>query len=155
MSNCNLTTCRYNKDGKCTNAEKRAECLEVAKAVLCVKEAKRANVTDKNKYLVYQIGTPEMGTEGSSSRSFFCVAEGDTKEEVIENWVENVEKLYGIRLNPKYNERDGRYWDYNPIYMNQLIKTQSDAQVEPLAIIERYRKHEPTFEHIEKIYEAE
>ena len=23
MNNCNLTTCRYNEDGKCTNEEKR------------------------------------------------------------------------------------------------------------------------------------
>lgn len=34
MSNCNLTTCRYNADGKCTNEENRKECIEVARAVL-------------------------------------------------------------------------------------------------------------------------
>ena len=33
-ANCNLTTCRYNADGKCTNEEKREECLEVAEKVL-------------------------------------------------------------------------------------------------------------------------
>lgn len=33
---CNLATCRYNVDGKCTNDEKRKECIEVAKAVLCL-----------------------------------------------------------------------------------------------------------------------
>ncbi len=27
---CNLTFCRYNADGKCTNEEKREECVEVA-----------------------------------------------------------------------------------------------------------------------------
>ena len=31
---CNLTTCRYNADGKCTNEEKRKECVEVAEKVL-------------------------------------------------------------------------------------------------------------------------
>ena len=36
MNNCNLTTCRYNKDGKCTNEEKRKECIRVSKAVLCI-----------------------------------------------------------------------------------------------------------------------
>ena len=36
MNNCNLTTCRYNADGKCTNEEKRKECLVVAKLVLCL-----------------------------------------------------------------------------------------------------------------------
>ena len=36
--NCNLTTCRYNKDGKCTNEEKRKECVEVSRKVLCEDE---------------------------------------------------------------------------------------------------------------------
>lgn len=34
--NCNLTTCRYNKDGKCNNEENRKECIRVSKAVLCI-----------------------------------------------------------------------------------------------------------------------
>lgn len=34
--NCNLTTCRYNENGKCTNEEKRKECVEVSKLVLCL-----------------------------------------------------------------------------------------------------------------------
>ena len=37
-NNCNLTTCRYNKDVKCTNEEKRKECVEVSRKVLCVNE---------------------------------------------------------------------------------------------------------------------
>ena len=32
---CNLTSCRYNADGKCTNEEKREECVEVSRKVLC------------------------------------------------------------------------------------------------------------------------
>ena len=35
-NNCNLTTCRYNADGKCTNEEKREECVRVSKAVLLI-----------------------------------------------------------------------------------------------------------------------
>lgn len=38
MKNCNLTTCRYNKDIKCTNEEKRKECVEVSRKVLCLDE---------------------------------------------------------------------------------------------------------------------
>ena len=34
---CNLTSCRYNTDGKCTNDEKRKECIEVSEKVLCIK----------------------------------------------------------------------------------------------------------------------
>lgn len=30
MTNCNLTTRRYNENDKCTNVEKRKECVEVA-----------------------------------------------------------------------------------------------------------------------------
>ena len=35
-TDCNLTTCRYNENGKCTNEEKRKECVEVSKLVLCL-----------------------------------------------------------------------------------------------------------------------
>lgn len=35
-NNCNLTTCRYCKDGKCTNEEKQKECIYVSKKVLCL-----------------------------------------------------------------------------------------------------------------------
>ena len=34
---CNLTSCRHNADGKCTNEEKRKECIEVSEKVLCIK----------------------------------------------------------------------------------------------------------------------
>ena len=38
IHNCNLTTCRYNENGKCTNEEKRKECVEVSRKVLCEDE---------------------------------------------------------------------------------------------------------------------
>lgn len=34
---CNLASCQYNTDGKCTNDEKRKECIEVSEKVLCIK----------------------------------------------------------------------------------------------------------------------
>ena len=39
VHNCNLTTCRYNKNGKCTSEEDRKICVDVAKKVLCVGES--------------------------------------------------------------------------------------------------------------------
>ena len=33
---CNLTSCRYNADGKCANDEKRKECIDVCGKVLCI-----------------------------------------------------------------------------------------------------------------------
>ena len=38
MNNCNLNTCRYNADGKCTNEERREECVAVSRKVLCLDE---------------------------------------------------------------------------------------------------------------------
>lgn len=46
MSNCNLTTCRYNTDGKCTNQEKREECVRVSKAVLMIDDLADIEVPD-------------------------------------------------------------------------------------------------------------
>lgn len=37
-NNRNLTTCRYNQSGKCTNEEKRKECVEVSKRALCLED---------------------------------------------------------------------------------------------------------------------
>ena len=45
-SNCNLTTCRYNADGKCTNEEKRKECVRVSKAVLLIGDLADIEVQD-------------------------------------------------------------------------------------------------------------
>lgn len=40
-NNCNLTTCRYNQSGTCVNEEKRKECVEVSKKVLCLEGNKK------------------------------------------------------------------------------------------------------------------
>ena len=45
-ANCNLTTCRYNADGKCTNEEKRKECVRVSKAVLLIDDLVDTKVLD-------------------------------------------------------------------------------------------------------------
>ena len=45
-SNCNLTNCRYNADGKCTNEEKRKECVIVSKAVLMIDDFADIEVQD-------------------------------------------------------------------------------------------------------------
>lgn len=46
MKNCNLTTCRYNKDGKCANDGKRKECARVSKAVLIIDDLVDIEVPD-------------------------------------------------------------------------------------------------------------
>lgn len=60
-NNCNLTTCRYNADGKCTNEEKRKECVEVSRKVLCVdKDRFMDEIREAFEFLkeiAYDIGT--------------------------------------------------------------------------------------------------
>ena len=45
-ANCNLTTCRYNAEGKCTNEGKRKECVRVSKAVLIIDDLVDIEVPD-------------------------------------------------------------------------------------------------------------
>lgn len=39
--NCNLYSCRHNEKGKCTNEEKRKECVEVSEKVLCLEREEK------------------------------------------------------------------------------------------------------------------
>lgn len=98
------------------------------------------NGTEKKTYLVYQVGSCEMGSEGWSNRYFPCVAQGNTKEEVIKNWVENVKTLYGHEPKPTYNKATDTYRDYYPIYMNELVQSVYGI-VEPYEIRNCYKEH--------------
>lgn len=57
MNDCNLTTCRYNKDNKCTNDEKRTECVKVSEKVLCV-DKKTFRKIDNAKHIGDDDGKP-------------------------------------------------------------------------------------------------
>lgn len=57
MNDCNLTTCRYNKDNKCTNGEKRTECIEVSEKVLCI-DKKTFRKIDNVKHIGDDDGKP-------------------------------------------------------------------------------------------------
>ena len=46
MNNCNLINCRHNADGKCTNEEKREECVIFSKAVLMIDDLDDIEVPD-------------------------------------------------------------------------------------------------------------
>ena len=43
---CNLINCRHNADGKCTNEEKRKECVIFSKAVLMIDDLDDIEVPD-------------------------------------------------------------------------------------------------------------
>lgn len=38
-NNCHLASCRYNKNGQCTNEDKRKECVDVSRLVLCLEDS--------------------------------------------------------------------------------------------------------------------
>ncbi len=59
---CNLTSCRYNADGKCTNDEKRKECVEVSEKVLCV-DKKIFKKVDNVKHIGDDDGKPMETSE--------------------------------------------------------------------------------------------
>lgn len=46
INNCNLINCRHNEDGKCTNEEKREECVIFSKAVLMIDDLADIEVSD-------------------------------------------------------------------------------------------------------------
>lgn len=37
-NNCHLANCRYNNGSQCTNEDKRKECVDVSKLVLCLED---------------------------------------------------------------------------------------------------------------------
>ena len=54
---CNLPPCRYNENNCCTNCEKRTECVEVSKKVLCV-DKKTFRKIDNVKHIGNKDGKP-------------------------------------------------------------------------------------------------
>lgn len=98
-----------------------------------------SNISRKKTWLVYQVGACEMGSEGSSSMHHLCIAQGDTKEEIIKNYVENVKLLYGYELDPTIN-KVGDYYDYYKIDMTE-IKTSVYGNVLNYEVILNYQKH--------------
>ena len=46
MNNYNITTCRYNADGKCMNEKNRKECVRVSKAALVIDDLADIEVLD-------------------------------------------------------------------------------------------------------------
>ena len=99
------------------------------------------NTNKLKTYLVYQLIDCEMGSEGWSYKTYLCVAQGNTKHEVVKNWVENVKALYGVDLHPKYNSTTKTYSDYYPIVMTPLI-TEAYGRATPYRIDKGYEGHE-------------
>lgn len=80
----------------------------------------------KKCWLVYLVGSCEMGSEGWSDILYPCVCYGDTDEEILEDYLANIETLYGddfMRKGLEYYE-DGRVSSYYPIHKVRIPKSE-------------------------------
>jgi hypothetical protein len=95
----------------------------------------------KKTWLVYLLSCCEMGTEGYSGWMYHSVAFGDTDEEIYNNWIENVKKIYDVDLSKDLKCVDG-HWHchYYPLHKNEL-KTSVYGHSEPLFIDACYQKY--------------
>lgn len=87
---CNLTTCRYNKDRKCTNEENRKECVEAASKVLCIEntesEENQFDICETNpdceenpSDCIYSIGCSTWEDVSNATRRYICGFKGKCK----------------------------------------------------------------------------
>lgn len=101
-----------------------------------------ASVCDsKDLYLVYYVGQCEMGSDGYSSMINVCVASGNTEDEVVENYKENVKRLYGYDIHPTKTD-SGQFVDYCPIKMVKIDR-EAYGHVRDYEVTLKYEKHEP------------
>lgn len=72
----------------------------------------------KKSWLVYLVGSCEMGSEGHSCMMYPCVCYGDTDEEILSDYLANIETLYGsdfMRKNLSF-DKSGDVSSYYPIH---------------------------------------
>lgn len=96
----------------------------------------------KKCWLVYLVGSCEMGSEGWSDILFPCVCYGDTDEEILEDYLTNIEKLYEddfMRKNLEYYE-DGSVCSYYPIHKVKIPRPVY-GHVKDYSMILTYREH--------------
>lgn len=96
---------------------------------------------NEKKWLVYLLFPCEMGSEGWSGWMYYSVAFGNTDEEIYNNWVENVKKIYNVDLSEDLKYSNG-YWHchYYPLCKNEL-PTSIYGDSQPLFVETQYRKH--------------
>ena len=95
------------------------------------------------KYLCYVLTACEMESGGFSGWSYYCVAQGNTPEEIVHNWIDNVKLLYGVDLSNELRiNEDTKYISIQcyKFCMNELEESiYGDSQ--ELNIEFPYRKH--------------
>ena len=101
---------------------------------------KKGKYMNKKCWLVYLLESCEMGSEGWSGWMYYSVAFGDTDEDIYNNWIDNVNKIYGVDLSKDLKCKDG-YWScYYPLCKCELPTSVYGAS-QPINIEKCYRKH--------------
>ena len=96
----------------------------------------------KKTWLVYLLSSCEMGTEGWSGWMYHSVAFGNTDEEIYNNWIENVKKIYDVDLSEDLKQWDNGSWScYYPLCKCE-IPTSVYGDSNPIQIIKCYREHD-------------
>lgn len=94
----------------------------------------------KKTWLVYLVSTCEMGSEGWSGWMYHSVAFGNTDEEIYNNWIENVKKIYDVDLSKDLRCHNGKWFCYYELAKNEL-PTSVYGHSEPLYVGKNYREH--------------
>lgn len=79
----------------------------------------------KKSWLVYLVGSCEMGSEGNSSILYPCVCYGDTDEEILQSYLKNIKNLYQndfMEKNISYN-KFGDVFSYYPMHKVYLPRS--------------------------------
>ena len=95
---------------------------------------------DKKCWLVYLLYPCEQGSEGRSGWMYYCIAFGNTDEEIYYNWIENVRKIYGIDLSGDLRCIQNVWTCYYKLYKTEL-KDSVYGHSEPIQLQCPYRIH--------------
>lgn len=100
----------------------------------------RDEILGKTPWLVYLLVPCEQGSEGWSGWMYHSVAFGNTDEEIYNNWIKNVKRIYGIDLSESLKCTNG-YWScYYPLYKNELPRAVYGTS-QPILVEKQYKKH--------------
>lgn len=95
---------------------------------------------NKKTWLVYLLVPPEMGSEGWSGWSYYCIAKGNTDEEIYHDWVNNVKKIYDVDLSEDLCQNSSGTWSCYYLLAKNELPTSVYGVSEPLKIEKCYQR---------------
>ena len=95
---------------------------------------------NNKKWLVYLLESCEQGAEGWSGWMYYCIAFGNTDEEIYNNWLKNVKKVYEVDLSKNLRYDNGNWTCYYDLYKVEL-KNSIYGHSKPIDINYNFEKH--------------